>query len=120
MWRFYKHNSKYKKIIFCGTFTAKGLEINIRHGKMFIENEGKNKKFKTKVQQITFSGEKAKKYGQEVIYITERAVFKLKEDGIYLTEAAPGIDIEKDIINQMDFKPFIDKNFKVMDEKIFL
>ncbi len=87
---------------------------------MFIENEGKNKKFKTKVQQITFSGEKAKKYGQEVIYITERAVFKLKEDGIYLTEAAPGIDIEKDIINQMDFKPFIDKNFKVMDEKIFL
>ncbi|MDU1338426.1 MULTISPECIES: CoA-transferase [Clostridium] len=109
-----------KKIIFCGTFTAKGLEINIRHGKMFIENEGKNKKFKTKVQQITFSGEKAKKYGQEVIYITERAVFKLKEDGIYLTEAAPGIDIEKDIINQMDFKPFIDKNFKVMDEKIFL
>ena len=62
----------------------------------------------------------AKKLGKEVIYITERAVFELQEDGLHLVETAPGIDIEKDILNRMEFKPVIDKDIRIMDEEIFL
>jgi len=109
-----------KKVVFCGTFTVKGLKIEIEDGKVNIINEGINKKFLDSVEQITFSGKRARKSKQPVMYITERAVFELKEDGMYLTEIAPGIDLEKDILSHMEFKPIIDKNLKVMDEKIFL
>ena len=108
------------KVIFCGTFTAKGLKVNIVDGKFSIEKEGINKKFKKRVEQVTFSGENAVKSGQEVMYITERAVFVLKEDGIHLVEAAPGIDIERDILSLMEFKPIIDENIKDMDKWLFL
>ena len=84
------------------------------------EKEGINKKFKKRVEQITFSGENAVKSGQEVMYITERAVFVLKEDGIHLVEAAPGIDIERDILSLMEFRPIIDENIKDMDKWLFL
>ena len=109
-----------KKVVFCGTFTAKGLKVDISDGRLTIENEGQNNKFKNDVEQITFSGKMAKKLGKEVIYITERAVFELKEDGLHLVETAPGIDIEKDILNRMEFKPVIDKDIRIMDEEIFL
>ena len=109
-----------KKVVFCGTFTAKGLKVNFSDKKIIIENEGKNKKFKKQVEQITFSGEKSKRSKQQVLYITERAVFELKEDGLHLIEVAPGIDIEKDIINLMEFKPIIDKNIKVMSLDLFI
>lgn len=72
-----------------------------------------------KVEQITFSGEYAKKINQDVTYITERAIFKLKDDGLYLTEIAPGIDLQKDILDLMDFQPKIDAKLKIMDERIF-
>ena len=109
-----------KKVVFCGTFTVKGLQIEIENGKVKIINEGTNKKFLDSVQQITFSGNRARKLKQPVMYITERAVFELKEDGLHLTEVAPGINLEKDILSNMEFKPIIDKNLKVMEEKIFL
>lgn len=109
-----------KKVVFCGTFTAKGLKVDISDGRLTIENEGQNNKFKNDVEQITFSGKMAKKLGKEVIYITERAVFELKEDGLHLVETAPGIDIEKDILNRMEFRPVIDKDIRIMDEEIFL
>ena len=109
-----------KKVVFCGTFTVKGLQIEIENGKVKIINEGTNKKFLDSVQQITFSGNRARKLKQPVMYITERAVFELKEDGLHLTEIAPGINLEKDILSNMEFKPIIDKNLKVMEEKIFL
>ena len=109
-----------KKVVFCGTFTAKGLKINVSNEKIFIENEGEIKKFKKQVEQITFSGENARKSGQQVMYITERAVFELKENGLHLVEVAPGIDIKKDIINLMEFKPIIDNKIKVMSSNLFL
>ena len=108
-----------KKVVFCGTFTAKGLEVEVGNGKLKIINEGSNKKFIDAVEQITFSGDYAMKIGQPVMYITERAVFELKEDGLHLTEIAPGIDMNKDILDVMDFEPIIDKNLKLMDERIF-
>lgn len=108
-----------KKVFFCGTFTAKGLKTKVVDGKLVILEEGQHKKFVQDVQQITFSGEYAMKTKQQVIYITERAVFELREDGIYLIEVAPGIDIQTQIINLMDFEPKIDENIKLMDLRIF-
>jgi propionate CoA-transferase len=86
---------------------------------MVIKNEGKAKKFVATVEQISFSGEYAAQKGQEVLYVTERAVFKLTPEGMELIEIAPGIDLEKDVLNQMGFKPIISKDLKEMDASIF-
>ena len=107
-----------KKVVFCGTFTAKGLKCGI-NDKLKIVNEGKIKKFVNKVEQITFSGNYSKKLEQEVLFITERAVFKLTKEGVKLIEIAPGIDINSDILKNMEFRPIIDKNLKIMDKDIF-
>lgn len=108
-----------KKVVYCGTFTAGGLKIKVENGKLIIGQEGKTKKFIKDVEQITFSGEYAREIGQQVLYITERAVFELKSEGLVLTEVAPGISLEKDILANMDFEPIISENLKVMDERIF-
>lgn len=108
-----------KKVCFTGTFTAGKLKTNISNGKLVIVQEGKGIKFKNKLEQVTFSAEYANETGQEIYYITERAVFKLTEEGIMLTEVAPGIDIEKDIFDNMEFKPLIAEDVKLMDERIF-
>jgi propionate CoA-transferase len=73
----------------------------------------------SKVSHITFSGKYAQETGQKVLYVTERAVFKLTPKGLMLIEVAPGIDVEKDILAQMDFTPAIAPNLKLMDERIF-
>lgn len=108
-----------KEVVFCGTFTASGLDIAIEDEKLVIKTEGKIKKFIKDVEQITFSGNLARKNGKKVTYVTERAVFELKENGITLTEIAPGIDLEKDILGQMDFTPLISEDLKLMDLRIF-
>lgn len=108
-----------KKLCFVGTFTADGLKCDIIDGKIKILSEGRERKFKKRVEQITFSGKNAVKNNQEVIYITERAVFKLSKDGVILTEIAPDINLERDILANMDFKPEISENLKIMDERIF-
>ncbi|AJQ29457.1 acyl CoA:acetate/3-ketoacid CoA transferase [Pelosinus fermentans] len=108
-----------KRVIYCGSFTAGGLKVNIADGKLKIVNEGKVKKFLDHVEQITFSGTYAQKTQQSVMYITERAVFELTAKGVMLTEIAPGVDIDKDILALMDFKPIISPNIKMMDERIF-
>lgn len=108
-----------KNVVFCGTFTAGGLKIRTEAGKLVIENEGKVKKFIPKVEQITFSGNFARENNKIITYVTERAVFELRKEGLTLTEIAPGIELEKDILAQMDFKPIIAKDLKFMDEKIF-
>ncbi|MEM2178507.1 MAG: acyl CoA:acetate/3-ketoacid CoA transferase [Candidatus Methanomethylicia archaeon] len=108
-----------KKVVFVGTFTARDLKINVEDGEIRILQEGKIKKFVKQVEHITFSGEYARKLNKEVLYVTERAVFRLGKDSIILEEIAPGIDIEKDILNHMEFKPRISDKLKVMDEKIF-
>lgn len=108
-----------KRVVFCGSFTAGGLKVKIDDGKLTILNEGKAKKFLSNVEQITFSGQYAQKTNQPVMYITERAVFELTSEGVTLTEVAPGVDVEKDILALMDFKPVISDKLKMMDERIF-
>lgn len=106
-------------IVFTGTFTAGGLKEHIEDGKLIIDHEGKSDKIVGNVQQITFSGNVAFNNKQQVYYVTERAVFKLVENGIELIEIAPGIDLEKDILAHMGFKPHISSNLKLMDGRIF-
>lgn len=108
-----------KQVYFCGTFTAGGLESEIGGGKLHILQEGKSNKFEENVEQITFSAKTALQNNLPVMYITERAVFRLTKDGIMLCEAAPGIDMEKDIFAHMAKRPLISPDFKQMDPRIF-
>ncbi len=108
-----------KTIIFLGTFTAGGLREEIRDGTLIITHEGTYKKFKKDVEQITFSARHAMERQQNVLVITERAVFRLTQNGLVLIEIAPGIELQKDILNQMDFKPAISTNLQTMGYEIF-
>ncbi|MFY9386687.1 MAG: acyl CoA:acetate/3-ketoacid CoA transferase, partial [Smithellaceae bacterium] len=107
-----------KKIVFAGTFTSGGLEVGIQDGRLHIVREGSVKKIIKAVEQITFSGETARRGNQLIYYVTERCVFQLRPEGVELIEIAPGIDLEKDILGQMDFQPIV-KNPQLMDERIF-
>jgi propionate CoA-transferase len=109
-----------KKVIFSGTFTAGSLAMSWPEGKTVIHKEGKFKKFREKVEQISYNGEFAQERGQEALYITERAVFKRGEKGLVLIEIAPGIDLDRDILAQMDFRPEIAEDLKLMDQRLFL
>ena len=108
-----------RKVVFMGTFTAVGLKEEIRDGKVVILKEGSSRKFVDRVEQITFSGKNAVATGQEILYVTERAVFRLTENGPTLTEIAPGVDLKRDILDQMDFTPQISEDLKEMDPRIF-
>ena len=107
-----------KKMVFVGTFTAGGTKVAVDDGKLRIVKEGGVKKFVNEVEQVTFSGKTARMNNLDVIFITERCVFTLTGEGVELTEIAPGVDLEKDILAYMDFKPIV-KNPKTMDERIF-
>jgi propionate CoA-transferase len=108
-----------KKVVYTGTFTAGGLEVQVADGKLRIAAEGKARKFVNEVEHKTFSGKIAVSRGQPVLYVTERCVFKLTENGLELIEVAPGIDIQRDILPFMDFKPVINEPVALMDERIF-
>jgi propionate CoA-transferase len=107
-----------KKVLFAGTFTTGGLKVEVKNGKLTILSEGLSRKFLDRVEQITFSGDLAIENGQPAYFITERCVFQLTPDGLELKEIAPGIDIERDIFKQMDFKPLV-RNPIPMDSRIF-
>ncbi|WP_194438345.1 CoA-transferase [Vibrio fluminensis] len=108
-----------KNVYFCGTFTARGLHVRGVDGALEIVSEGQQHKFIEQVEQITFSSLQANKQRQPVMYITERAVFKLQPYGLELIEIAPGVDLERDVICQMEFVPIISPSLKLMDKKLF-
>jgi len=108
-----------QKVVFVGTFTAGGLQVDVADGAMNIRQEGKHRKFVNEVGQITFSGPVAAEQHKEAYYVTERCVFRLGADGLTLIEVAPGIDIEKNILAHLDFTPEIDGP-KIMDPALFL
>ena len=108
-----------KKVIFLGTFTAAGLKLAVQDARLKIEQEGKVKKFISRVEHVTFSGAYANEKKQPVLYITERCVFKLTDKGLELVEIAPGAGLEKDILDQMEFRPVIHGQPRLMDERVF-
>ena len=107
-----------KQVVFCGTFTAGGLRLAIEDGALHIEQEGRNRKFVAEVEHRTFSGAIATARGTRVLYVTERCVFALVPGGLELIEVAPGIDIDRDILANMAFRPRIDAP-KLMDARLF-
>jgi propionate CoA-transferase len=109
-----------KKVIFTGTFTVGGLKISFADGKLKIEAEGRTRKFINKVEHLTFSARQAQLRGKTVIYVTERAVFRLANRGLELTEIAPGIDVEKHVLAHMEFRPQIAHPLKIMPAEVFL
>jgi propionate CoA-transferase len=107
-----------RRVVFAGTFTAGGLQVAVDDGKVRIVKEGRSRKFVRKVEQVTFSGSYAAETGKQVLYVTERCVFRRTGEGLELAEVAPGIDIDRDILGQMDFKPIV-RDPKPMDARIF-
>ncbi len=108
-----------KTVIFCSPFTNGEILVDTKDGKLTIVKEGSTKKFRKQVDQISFSGKFAAEKGQRVVYVTERAVFRLENGKMVLTEIAPGIDLQKDVLGQMEFAPEIPDNLKTMDPAVF-
>jgi propionate CoA-transferase len=111
-------SAKTGKINFVGTLTARGLEIEIDDG-VRIASEGGLGKFVPAVKEISFNGRLARERGQQVRYITERAVFELADDGLVLIEVAPGIDVERDVLGQMGFRPRVADDLHEMDRRLY-
>ena len=109
-----------RKVIFSGTFTAGGLNVVWENGVTRILREGGFRKFTKVLEQISYNGAFAQELGQEALYVTERAVFRRGPEGIELVEIAPGVDLERDILAQMDFRPRIGGDLKEMDRRLFL
>lgn len=107
------------KVVFCGTFDAKGASISSGDGSLHIEKHGSIRKLINRVEQITFSGEQALRQSQQVLYVTERCVFELTGGGLHLIEVAPGVDIKKDILDQMDFVPVVADSLVLMNKAHF-
>jgi len=107
-----------RAVVFAGTFTALGLDVGISEDGVEIRHEGRSRKFIQHVEQISFSGKRAARLGQPVLYVTERCVFELTARGLQLTEIAPGVDLERDILGLMDVRPIVDE-VSLMDPRIF-
>lgn len=108
-----------KKVVFLGTFTARGAKYRFEDGKLVIEQEGQIKKMVKKVAQLSFNGPQSRASDQQVLVVTERAVFELVPEGVKLIEIAPGIDLKTQVLDMMDFEPIVADDFKVMDPCLF-
>jgi propionate CoA-transferase len=109
-----------RTVIYSGTFTAGPSQISWEDGQTRISQDGAHSKFVAQVQQITYSGRYGAERGQRVLYLTERAVFRLGGDGLELIEIAPGVDLERDILARMGFRPQISAQLATMDRRLFL
>ena len=108
-----------KHVVFCSTFTGKGLKCEFTDGRLNIVQEGSLIKFVKKVDQISYNGQIARDKKQKMHYVTERAVFELCPEGLVLTEIAPGIDLKKQVLDLMEFEPIISPNLKEMKAELF-
>ena len=108
-----------KKVVFCGTLTASGAQVDVDGGQLRIRQEGRVAKFVEQVEQVTYSGEYARERGQQVLYVTERAVLRMTERGLELVEIAPGVDLARDVLDQMAFRPLVSPTLAQMDTRIF-
>ena len=107
-----------RKIVFSGNFNA-GAKMRLEDGRLIIDKEGKVAKFVPKVDQISFSGKRARMQGQDITYVTERCVIKLAEDGLVITEIAPGLDMKRDILDQAATPLRVAADLRLMDAALF-
>jgi propionate CoA-transferase len=108
-----------KRVVFVGTFTAGDLQVRIEDGRLKLLNDIGPRKFVEQVEHRTYSGSEARRRGQPALYITERCVFRLGDEGLELIEVAPGVDIERDIFARMEFRPEVPRDPVLMDAAIF-
>jgi propionate CoA-transferase len=108
-----------RNIIFSGYMTTGGLELSLENGKLTIVSEGRNRKFVQELEQVTFSGRMAKQRGQNVLYVTERAVIRLEPEGMTVIEVAPGIDLERDVLGQAEIPLRVSPELREMDARLF-
>ncbi|WP_295393335.1 acyl CoA:acetate/3-ketoacid CoA transferase [uncultured Thiodictyon sp.] len=108
-----------KTLVFVGTFTAGQSRIAVVDGRLEIHQDGAAAKFVEQVEQRTYSGPLAAAKGQPVFYVTERCVFRLRPEGLELIEIAPGVDLARDILARMDFRPIMEAPPRLMDARIF-
>lgn len=108
-----------RKVVFVGTFSAGQLEVAVDGGRLRILQDGSAVKFVDEVEHRTFSGPQAVRRGTPVLYVTERCVFELSAAGLVLTEIAPGVDLQHDILDRMDFAPLLPTTPRLMDARIF-
>lgn len=108
-----------RKVVFGGTLTAGGLDVGFRDGAVEIVEEGRHRKFRDEVEQVSYSGPQGRRHEQEVVYVTERAVFYPTPSGLELREIAPGIDVERQVLAQMDFAPLVAPELRLMDARLF-
>ncbi len=108
-----------KRLVFVGTFTANGLDAQFTNGQLHIRHEGQSRKFVRDVEQITFSAVQAARDAKSVLYVTERAVFALRNGSLHLQEIAPGIDLRRDVLDLMDFTPTIADPLPTMSPSTF-
>ena len=106
-------------VCFAFSFTSGKQDVTIEDGRLVIRQDGSGVKFKQSVEQITFSSQYARETNQTVLFITERAVFRLENGKLVLTEIAPGVDLETHILSKMEFRPGIAPDLKLMDERLF-
>jgi propionate CoA-transferase len=107
------------RLVFSGALTGGGLEAVVENGALSIRREGKFKKFVPAVGQISFNGRLSRERGQDVLFVSERAVFRLESDGLVLIEIAPGVRLQEDVLDQMMFTPRVHSGLKLMDQRIF-
>lgn len=107
-----------RRLVFCGTLTTDGLEIEASNGQLKIRREGRIAKFVQRVEQVSFSGEVARAAHRDVMFVTERAVFRLRPEGLELTEIAPGIDLQRDLLDRMEFVPLM-RDVQLMPRSLF-
>jgi len=108
-----------RKVVFCGTFAAKGVKLLTGDGRLQVTQQGGIQKLVAKVDQITFSGPQSLVRNQLIIYLTERASFRLTNRGVELFEIAPGIDLQKDVLDQMGFIPLLAESIGLMSSTCF-
>jgi acyl CoA:acetate/3-ketoacid CoA transferase len=112
-------SARTKKINFVGTLTAQGLKLDIDETGVRVATEGSLPKFVPEVREISFNGTLARERGQQVRYITDRAVFELADEGLVLIEVAPGIDLERDVLGQMGFQPRVADDCRTTDQRVY-
>jgi propionate CoA-transferase len=109
-----------KKVVFCGAFDTKGARIETGDGQLRVKRHGDVRKLVARVEQITYSAAQALRRGHEAVYVTERAVFQLTDEGVVLSEVAPGVDLRRDVLERMEFAPLIPREPEIMPVSYFV